>query len=53
VPYTLPDIEWGREWDILVDTAGKSDAKRDRLYAAGVVDVAPRSLVVLSRPAAG
>jgi isoamylase len=52
VPYTLPDIDWGHEWEILVDTAGASDAKRDRLYARGQVDVAPRSLVVLARPAA-
>jgi glycogen operon protein len=52
VNYTLPDIDWGREWEILVDTAGASDAKRDRLYARGQVEVAPRSLVVLSRPAA-
>jgi isoamylase len=52
VPYTLPDIDWGREWEILIDTAGASDAKRDRLYARGQVEVAPRSLVVLSRPAA-
>ncbi len=52
VPYTLPAIEWGHEWEILLDTAGASDAKRDRLYASGVVEVAPRSLVVLSRPAA-
>jgi len=52
LPYTLPAIEWGREWEILVDTAGASDAKRDHLYASGVVEVVPRSLVVLSRPAA-
>jgi glycogen operon protein len=52
VSYTLPDLSWGGEWEILLDTAGGSDAKRDRLYASGVVEVAPRSLVVLSRPAA-
>jgi isoamylase len=51
VTYTLPDIEWGREWVILVDTAGASDAKHDLLYAAGTVDVGARSLVLLSRPA--
>jgi glycogen operon protein len=53
VPYTLPAVEWGREWEILVDTAGASDAKRDGIFASGVVEVAPRSLVVLSRPAGG
>ena len=52
VPYTLPEIDWGREWEILIDTAGKSDAKRDRLTARGVVEVGGRSLVVLSRTAA-
>ena len=50
--YTLPEIDWGREWEILVDTAGASDAKRDRLAARGVVEVGARSLMVLSRPAA-
>jgi isoamylase len=52
LPYTLPEIDWGQEWEILVDTAGASDAKRDRLTARGVVEVGGRSLVVLSRPAA-
>jgi glycogen operon protein len=52
VPYTLPDIDWGREWEILLDTAGATDAKRDHLFARGQVEVAPRSLVVLARPAA-
>jgi isoamylase len=51
VPYRLPDIEWGREWQILVDTDGRSDAKADRLYAAGMIDVGARSMIVLSRPA--
>ncbi len=51
VPYTLPEVTWGEEWEVLVDTAGASDAKRDRIAARGVVDVSARSLVVLSRPA--
>jgi glycogen operon protein len=51
VPYTLPAVEWGRQWEILLDTAGGTDAKRDGIFASGVVVVAPRSLVVLSRPA--
>jgi glycogen operon protein len=51
VPYTLPDIDWGQEWEILLDTAGETDVKRERLYARGQVDVAPRSLVVLRRAA--
>jgi glycogen operon protein len=52
VRYTLPEIEWGQEWEILVDTAGHSDQKADHIEARGVVLVEARSLVVLSRPAA-
>jgi glycogen operon protein len=52
VPYTLPEIEWGDDWEMLVDTAGHSDAKLDHIAARGVVRVEGRSLVVLSRPAA-
>jgi glycogen operon protein len=50
--YTLPAVEWGREWDILIDTAGATDEKRDLVFASGTVRVEGRSLVVLSRPAA-
>ena len=53
VPYTLPDIDWGHEWQILIDTSGETEQKRDRLAARGVVDVCAHSLVVLSRPAVG
>jgi isoamylase len=49
--YTLPAVEWGREWDILADTAGATDQKRDLVTAAGTVRVEGRSLVVLSRHA--
>jgi isoamylase len=51
VRYTLPEIEWGDEWELLVDTAGHSDQKRDHVAARGQVLVEARSLVVLSRPA--
>ncbi|MFT3917277.1 MAG: glycogen debranching protein GlgX [Anaeromyxobacteraceae bacterium] len=51
VTYRLPDVTWGEEWEILVDTAGASDAKRDHVAARGTVPVEARSLVVLSRPA--
>ncbi len=53
VTYVLPDIEWGREWDVLVDTAGDTDAKRELVEARGSVPVEARSLVILSRPAKG
>jgi glycogen operon protein len=51
VTYVLPEIEWGREWEILLDTAGASDSKRDLVAARGTVSVEARSLVMLSRPA--
>jgi glycogen operon protein len=50
VTYVLPDVTWGREWDILLDTAGGTDAKRDLVAARGSVAVEARSLVLLSRP---
>jgi glycogen operon protein len=52
VDYVLPEIEWGDEWEILVDTAGLIHEKRDHIEARGTVKVDARSLVVLSRPAA-
>jgi isoamylase len=51
VTYVLPEIEWGRQWEILLDTAGASDAKRDLVAARGSLPVEARSLVILSRPA--
>ncbi|HEX9242706.1 MAG TPA: glycogen debranching protein GlgX [Anaeromyxobacter sp.] len=51
VTYRLPDVVWGREWEILLDTAGATDAKRDLVAAGGAAPVEARSLVLLSRPA--
>ena len=51
VRQVLPDVVWGREWEILLDTAGATDAKRDLVAAGGSVPVEARSLVLLSRPA--
>jgi len=51
VTYSLPDVAWGREWEILLDTAGGTDAKRDLVAAGGTLPVEARSLVLLSRPA--
>jgi len=51
VPYRLPPVRWGEEWEILVDTAGEIDMKRPKIAAEGAVEVEPRSLVVLTRPA--
>jgi isoamylase len=52
VTYRLPEVEWGQAWEILADTAGASDAKRDLVEARGTVRVEARSLVILSRRAA-
>jgi len=51
VTYQLPAVEWGREWEILVDTAGATDLKRDLVSARGSVPVEARSIVILARPA--
>jgi len=51
VSYVLPDVTWGREWEILLDTAGATDAKRDLVAARGSIPVEARSIVLLSRPA--
>jgi glycogen operon protein len=51
VTYVLPEVEWGREWDVALDTAGASDQKRDLVAARGTLTVEARSIVVLSRPA--
>jgi isoamylase len=47
----LPEIEWGRAWEILVDTAGATDFKRDLVEARGAIPVEARSMVILSRRA--
>ncbi len=52
VSYVLPEVEWGQEWEVLVDTAGATDLKRDLVAARGTITVEARSIVVLSRPAA-
>ncbi|HET7824916.1 MAG TPA: glycogen debranching protein GlgX [Anaeromyxobacter sp.] len=51
VNYVLPAVEWGRSWEILVDTAGATDVKRDLVEAGGSIPVEARSVVILSRPA--
>jgi glycogen operon protein len=49
--YHLPDVDWGRAWEILVDTAGATDFKRDLVEARGSIPVEARSMVILSRRA--
>jgi len=52
VTYVLPDVDWGQEWKVLVDTAGELEEKREHVAARGSVPLEGRSLVILSRPAA-
>jgi glycogen operon protein len=53
VSYVLPDVDWGSDWEVLLDTAGKDarDEKREHVTARGSVEVEARSLVILSRRA--
>jgi glycogen operon protein len=51
VTYHLPEVEWGHAWEVLIDTAGETDLKRDLVEARGAVECEARSLVILSRPA--
>jgi glycogen operon protein len=51
VQFVLPAIEWGRDWEILVDTSDGSGAIRDHTPAGGTLKVVDRGLMVLRRPA--
>jgi glycogen operon protein len=51
VPFVLPNIEWGEDWELLVDTAQPEDAQHPHTPAGGGVTLAGRSLMVLRRPA--
>jgi isoamylase len=51
VTYVLPDVDGGREWEVLVDTAGELEQKREHVAGRGSVPLEARSLVILSRPA--
>jgi len=50
VTYVLPEVEWGEEWEILVDTAGETDLKREHVAARGSIALEARSLAILARP---
>ena len=51
VTYVLPDVDWGQDWVVLVDTCGELEEKREHVTARGAIPVEGRSLVILSRPA--
>ena len=49
IDFTLPPVEFGAGWQVVMDTAD-ADADEDRRYEAGTtVAVGPRALVVLRR----
>jgi glycogen operon protein len=49
--FLLPAMEWGADWELLVDTAALGESLRTHTAAGGKVQVQGRSLVVLRRPA--
>ena len=50
VGWKLPGEEWGREWEVNLDTAKPSEAPGERWCRAGeVLSLKPRSVVVLRR----
>jgi glycogen operon protein len=50
VDYVLPELGWGHEWEVLFDTAGDKQHKREVVAARGRVSVEARSLAILLRP---
>jgi glycogen operon protein len=49
--FALPAIEWGADWELVVDTTTAEDCSHVHTPAGGKVQVAGRSVVVLRRPA--
>ncbi|ADO70113.1 glycogen debranching protein GlgX [Stigmatella aurantiaca] len=49
--FLLPAIEWGADWERVVDTTVSGDCSHIHTPAGGKIQVAGRSLVVLRRPA--
>ncbi|QSQ17828.1 glycogen debranching protein GlgX [Myxococcus landrumensis] len=51
ISFLLPALEWGADWEQVVDTATAGASPRTHTPAGGKVQVAGRSLMVLRRPA--
>ena len=49
--FHLPALEWGADWELLVDTSATGESLHTHTAAGGKVQVRGRSLVVLRRPA--
>ena len=49
--FTLPGESFGRQWEVVLDTAAPDEGEGDRTYGAGaIVRAEGRSVVVLRRP---
>ena len=51
VQFVLPAIEWGSDWEILVDTANSDGKTSASTPAGGKLTVVDRAMMVLRRPA--
>ncbi|NOJ79603.1 glycogen debranching protein GlgX [Myxococcus xanthus] len=51
ITFRLPAVEWGADWELVVDTALAGESPRTHTPAGGTVQVVGRSLAVLRRPA--
>ncbi|QSQ19664.1 glycogen debranching protein GlgX [Pyxidicoccus parkwayensis] len=51
ISFLLPALEWGADWELVVDTAAAGESQRTHTPAGGKVQAAGRSVVVLRRPA--
>ncbi|MCY1043800.1 glycogen debranching protein GlgX [Corallococcus sp. bb12-1] len=50
ITFLLPALEWGADWELVVDTAATGESQRTHTPAGGKVQAAGRSVVVLRRP---
>ncbi|HXX30338.1 MAG TPA: glycogen debranching protein GlgX [Myxococcaceae bacterium] len=51
VPFVIPALEWGRDWEFLLDTSDGRGPGPSGYHAGGTVTVADRALLVLRRTA--
>ncbi|MCP3064111.1 glycogen debranching protein GlgX [Myxococcus sp. K38C18041901] len=50
ISFLLPALEWGADWEQVVDTSTAEESQHAHTQAGGKVQVAGRSLMVLRRP---
>jgi isoamylase len=49
--FRLPAVEWGRDWELLIDTADLEGTRHPVTPAGGKLELSGRSLIILRRPA--